>query len=1502
MNGRWLKLASALALVPLVQIPTIGAAQAATLNVVAGDAASLRAQITAAGDGDVVAIPAGLYVLPCGASEEQNNASGDLDIVNKSITLRGPVTGTATIRPANGCAERVIDIIDTGLVNTVVIENLTITGGRPSAGSGGGINAGFSTATSLTIRNSIITDNEAGDGGVGSAPSGGGVHLNSLGTLLITGSTISDNSVGLGGGTGADSARGWSAGGGGVSFRGFSSPTGSVTITNTTVSGNTGGVASNGGGGGIWLDSRDVTLTNVDIVDNEVPSERAVGNGAGLAISPLVQAAVDVTITGGTISGNTIAGPDDPAANVAGGDGGGVWINAPVINASITGTSFSDNSAGDATGTFIGGDGGNLFMAGFGGASPSSIDLDDVALANGRAGDGADGDAGSGGGAYLAPAALGSSVTIDGSQFSGNNAGSSNTDGEGGNGGGLDVRLQPTGATGSVTITDTVFEDNQSGSSSTGTDPGNGGFGGGAYIAVVSAAGPAAQVAVTDSTFTGNSTGAGGTGTAFGGRGGDGGGLAVFATRTVITDTDFEANSTGAGGSGPIGARAGDGGGALVGGEDITITGGSFTDNTTGDGGDGTSTFGSSGGSGGGAHIDVVGDVTITGTSFNGNVAGDGGDAGSGAPGAIAGAGGFGGGVDIDHGTVAATVSITDVTMTSNRAGDGGDAPNIGDLRAGPGGPGGGLAVTGSGPLAIEIEDSTFRTNSSGSAGTGATATSAFGGSGGGVYVRVSDAAATLDVTRTVIANNSTGDGGTATGFGNSAWPGGSGGGVYALVGDAGAGGSNAGTISIERSSITGNTTGDGAAGGSGGTSSRGGPGGGAWLRGGNGGAGSITVSDTTISNNITGSDLGGSVPSGDGGGLHVDETTELTLTSSTLTDNEGASGDDLLTASDATFTSNVFGASQDPANRESCQIAGLADVSSGGHNVETDGDTCGLRSNTDVRDVDGAVLGPLQNNGGVGLSRLPRLLGAAAPLVDSNTAGSCPTSTDQLGTSRPQADGCDTGAVEVELGPITAVDDVIAVDGNVTTLDLTANDDRAGFTTGDMFVTIVAPAPVGIFSEDGEWRFRSPQSSGAFVTFTYRACLGASDFCDEAEVTLVPESTSRFVSLPPTRIFDTRPSEPAPGPKGFVPGDSTIAVQITGVAGIPTSGVSAVAMNVTATATDGPGFVTVSPTGSPRPLASNLNIVGSGETIPNFVIVPVGADGKVSIYTLPGTHLLGDVAGYFTENGVSLNPTAPGAAAGRLVPLTPERAFDTRPGTSAPGPKGILGDDSTIDVQIAGRAGVPSDGAAAVVMNLTATGSTQGGFVTAFPSGTERPLASNLNLTGPGQTAPNLVIVPLGDNGRISLYARSGVHLLGDVTGYITDDGAPVSLSGLFVPNGPGRAFDTREGVSPPGNKGRLDAGDTISVRFTANAGTPATGVGAVVMNATAVRAGGPGFVTIWPDGEPQPVASTLNLRSVGQTRPNAAILPIGDGGQINFFTRGELDLLTDVFGWFLA
>jgi hypothetical protein len=97
----------------------------------------------------------------------------------------------------------------------------------------------------------------------------------------------------------------------------------------------------------------------------------------------------------------------------------------------------------------------------------------------------------------------------------------------------------------------------------------------------------------------------------------------------------------------------------------------------------------------------------------------------------------------------------------------------------------------------------------------------------------------------------------------------------------------------------------------------------------------------------------------------------------------------------------------------------------------------------------------------------------------------------------------------------------------------------------------------------------------------------------------------------------------------------------------------------------------------------------------------------------------------------------------------------------------GAVGHGQTLDLTVTGRGGVPATGVGAVVLNVTATEPTASGFVTVYPTGTQRPNASNLNFVA-GQTTPNLVIAKVGDGGKVSLFNFAGsTHLIADVVGW---------------------------------------------------------------------------------------------------------------------------------------
>ena len=143
--------------------------------------------------------------------------------------------------------------------------------------------------------------------------------------------------------------------------------------------------------------------------------------------------------------------------------------------------------------------------------------------------------------------------------------------------------------------------------------------------------------------------------------------------------------------------------------------------------------------------------------------------------------------------------------------------------------------------------------------------------------------------------------------------------------------------------------------------------------------------------------------------------------------------------------------------------------------------------------------------------------------------------------------------------------------------------------------------------------------------------------------------------------------------------------------------------------------------------------------------------------------------------------------------PLTPTRILDTRTGAGGV-PIAPVGGGGILNVQVAGRGGVPATGVSAVVLNVTVTNTTASSFLTVYPTEDPRPNASNLNWVG-GQTVPNLIEVALADSGQLSAYNLMGTtDVIFDVAGYVATTTAVPGPAGLYTPLVPARLLDTRE------------------------------------------------------------------------------------------------------------
>jgi hypothetical protein len=195
--------------------------------------------------------------------------------------------------------------------------------------------------------------------------------------------------------------------------------------------------------------------------------------------------------------------------------------------------------------------------------------------------------------------------------------------------------------------------------------------------------------------------------------------------------------------------------------------------------------------------------------------------------------------------------------------------------------------------------------------------------------------------------------------------------------------------------------------------------------------------------------------------------------------------------------------------------------------------------------------------------------------------------------------------------------------------------------------------------------------------------------------------------------------------------------------------------VNVTATEPAGPGFLQALPTGSPPGQTSNVNYAAQ-QTAATHAIVPVGPDGTISVFTSNSAHIVVDLMGYMT------NSSAPSSAAGRFVPITPSRDYDSRNPGSA-----LHAGGSTVYVALTGAPRQAPSGAASISINLTTDQEQGPGYVTVFPANGSLPRSSNLNFVGQTPVA-NAALVKLGGGG-LDVFVNIATHVIIDVNGYFT-------------------------------------------------------------------------------------------------------------------------------------
>lgn len=389
-----------------------------------------------------------------------------------------------------------------------------------------------------------------------------------------------------------------------------------------------------------------------------------------------------------------------------------------------------------------------------------------------------------------------------------------------------------------------------------------------------------------------------------------------------------------------------------------------------------------------------------------------------------------------------------------------------------------------------------------------------------------------------------------------------------------------------------------------------------------------------------------------------------------------------------------------------------------------------------------------------------------------------------------------------------------------------------------------------------------------------------------------------QYHEITATRILDTRTSTLTgtctPSPCATLTPGNAVDVSV-GVTPIPTADVAAVAATVTiAGGGTGDGYARVNNSGTSA--AATVNFT-STTTANRFVIAPV-VNGKINLEifgpsTLNGTAIV-DVTGYYTTGdgspGTTYHPTNPS-----------QRLLDTRSTTRTGACPTTTNQCTTLTantdktVQASGRAGIPSSGVTAVVVNFTTANQTAAGLLRVAPGTTGG--AGTINYTASG-TVNDVIVVPLDANGRFVLRATTGLDVIADVAGYYTAPTA-TSAGSILSTVTPARIADTRSGsatgVCDGGTCTTLAANTqkTIKVRGLGNVADHAT---SAVVFITIAPGTTTGFVRVNPVGTGTGTSGTATINYAAGVRGSTVIAPIATDGTITVAATTIVDVIVDV------
>lgn len=375
------------------------------------------------------------------------------------------------------------------------------------------------------------------------------------------------------------------------------------------------------------------------------------------------------------------------------------------------------------------------------------------------------------------------------------------------------------------------------------------------------------------------------------------------------------------------------------------------------------------------------------------------------------------------------------------------------------------------------------------------------------------------------------------------------------------------------------------------------------------------------------------------------------------------------------------------------------------------------------------------------------------------------------------------------------------------------------------------------------------------------------------------------YVAVAPTRIANTATTTGF-GSAGSFNANQTRLLTVTGVAGVPTTNVGAVVIDIAASSTANSRIYTYS-SDETRGLAA-LSLKAQAGFDSTTIVVRPGPDGKIKIYNELGTTELNvDIQGYFTE-------TSTDSTTGGFVPIKPSRMVDT---TSGVGISTKLAASTSYTVEMGGVDDIPAN-AVGIFANVRAQNATaEGGLrVTASNATPSYSTPVLLNFDA-GSRYDTGAAIALGPDGKFKVFSGASTDLVIDVQGYFTAG----TGGGSFHPLSNTRVWD-----SYSSSAGAIAPGEKRVVDVTGLGGVPVEEVGSVALGITIKGWSNNGSVSVYnadlPDANGTANVSFTGTSDGGVARQSTSFVDLNGSGELviaNNSTNSDITVALNAQGW---